>query len=582
MDNTKTAEEVTLQSFLNCYIRETGAGEQKAGRLYIDLPHQEMELMAPLHYASITGRHLFSFPLLYKAKRQAQWLDADLVTASSLLLKELALEYKTSRHVPEAMKRILLSYENIAFFLENRSADTDSLYRAGRSFIESEQSLLYGHLFHPTPKSRQGMNEQETLLYSPETKGRFSLHYFWIHRSIAEAKSADGETAEEKIFSLFSEEDRQNWTDYADYILIPVHPLQASVLLEEPHIQSWIDDKTIIDAGRMGPAFAATSSIRTLYNEESDIMLKLSIPVKVTNSLRVNKRMELERGLVIHEILNSSIGGQIRDYFPGFSITKDPAYLNVQGEAESGFETVIRENPFKGENKENTSLIAGLCQDPAEGQKSHLYRVIESISKEENRTMEDVSLDWFNRYLSISLQPILWLYFTHGIALEAHQQNAVLTREQGWPKHFYYRDNQGYYFAASKETYLESFVPELKDKSHTVCSDALVDERLRYYFFYNHIFGLINAFGTSGLIEEELLLDAVRTQLEQMKPVAAPSSSALIESLLEEQSLPCKANLLTTFRNMDELTGTLEEQSVYTNVTNPLAASSKSQSVSNL
>ncbi len=59
-----------------------------------------------------------------------------------------------------------------------------------------------------------------------------------------------------------------------------------------------------------------------------------------------------------------------------------------------------------------------------------------------------------------------------------------------------------------------------------------------------------------------------------MKPVAQHSSSRLIESLLEESALPCKANLLTTFRNMDELTGTLEEQSVYTKVTNPLAVHS--------
>ncbi|MFP3339946.1 hypothetical protein R0J91_18355, partial [Micrococcus sp. SIMBA_131] len=48
-------------------------------------------------------------------------------------------------------------------------------------------------------------------------------------------------------------------------------------------------------------------------------------------------------------------------------------------------------------------------------------------------------------------------------------------------------------------------------------------------------------------------------------------SSPLVKSLLEESVLPCKANLLTRFYDMDELVGSLETQSVYTMVNNPIA-----------
>lgn len=45
----------------------------------------------------------------------------------------------------------------------------------------------------------------------------------------------------------------------------------------------------------------------------------------------------------------------------------------------------------------------------------------------------------------------------------------------------------------------------------------------------------------------------------------------LVKSMLSQESLPCKANLLTRVHDMDELVGSLETQSVYVDVTNPLA-----------
>ncbi|MNY62731.1 hypothetical protein D3C86_1996010 [compost metagenome] len=46
--------------------------------------------------------------------------------------------------------------------------------------------------------------------------------------------------------------------------------------------------------------------------------------------------------------------------------------------------------------------------------------------------------------------------------------------------------------------------------------------------------------------------------------------SIFLESLLTEAKIPCKANLLTRLYDMDELVGSLENQSVYVLVDNPL------------
>ena len=74
-------------------------------------------------------------------------------------------------------------------------------------------------------------------------------------------------------------------------------------------------------------------------------MLKFSFPVKVTNSMRINKLKELESGLEGKEMLNTAIG-EVRERFQDL-ILFDPAFITLNyGTQESGFEVIIRENPF--------------------------------------------------------------------------------------------------------------------------------------------------------------------------------------------------------------------------------------------
>ncbi|MGB3757648.1 MAG: IucA/IucC family C-terminal-domain containing protein, partial [Rivularia sp. (in: cyanobacteria)] len=200
---------------------------------------------------------------------------------------------------------------------------------------------------------------------------------------------------------------------------------------------------------------------------------------------------------------------------------------------------------------------------------SRLGKIIEQLAQQESRSTEEVSLDWFKNYLKIYLEPILWLYFTYGIGLEAHQQNSVLQLENGYPKCFFYRDNQGYYYRRSCHQLLDSILPGISQKSETICDDAVVDERLGYYLFINNLFGLINAFGVAGIVDEKLLLKELRSKLEEYIDLA-PQSVSLLDNLLFQSQLRCKANLLTRFHDMDELVGSVATQSVYVSIDNPL------------
>ncbi|TWI54112.1 IucA/IucC family protein [Halalkalibacter nanhaiisediminis] len=602
MNFKQIAENATMQSFLNCYLRETVEHHlidkkkvpdalsvrltdhnQVKQIINCKLSNQGINLYIPLTYWSVTGRHIFSFPLYYSLSADtSQLFELDYITLVSMIIKELHLKANAasnniSGNQDELMMRVILSCQNINQFIQERHKESNRLYKADMSFIEAEQALLFGHLLHPTPKSRQGISEWDAPFYSPELKGQFNLHYFRLHMSMVKYGSALEDTTMNLIKQQLKEdphvtsEFKMNYCQEDEYALIPIHPWQAEFLMRKPKVQKLMEQGLIENLGRQGRAFYPTSSVRTVYHPEAKYMLKFSLNVKITNSLRVNKQMELERGVEVKKLLDGKIGKDLRNKYPNFRIISDPAFITVsiEGEKESGFEVILRENPFHLNQGQNATPIASLCQDSINGQTSRLAEIIKQLAEKEGRSTSDVSLDWFRRYLDLSLKPIIWLFSTYGIALEAHQQNSVIQLKEGYPEHFFYRDNQGYYFCQSYYERLNKLLPGISEKSKTICSDEIADERLRYYFYYNHLLGLVNTFGVGKLIDERKLLQEIKNALLSIK-IPKESSSQFIKSLLTYDKLSCKANLLTRFHDMDELTGSLETQSVYIEIDNPL------------
>ncbi len=565
------AENATMQSFLNCYLRETGnfkeetaAGSVKT--ISCALSNQGIDLIIDVKYWSETGRHLFDFPIYYHTGNETKPIDY--VTLASLITKELALENNQEEAEDELIMRVILSCKNIKKYLEHRLADSNYLSSRQFNFIEAEQSLIFGHLLHPTPKSKQGITEEEDNWYAPEMKGEFQLHYFWAAEGYVNQDSSLKASAEEMIKENLAEEVIKTEGEGA---WIPAHPLQARELLKKSSVQHMLDEGTIRYFGPMGPKFTATSSFRTVYSPQSKYMYKFSVPIKITNSLRMNQQKELDRGVEVSRLLQTTLGEDLNRQFPNFNVISDPAYISVDipGENEVRLDCILRENPFYNDDA-NVILAAGLGQDHPYGEQTRLYSIITGLAERANKTTQQVSEDWFERYLFITLDPILWLFENYGIALEAHQQNSMVQLKDGYPERFYYRDNQGYYFREKKADHLKALLPGLNEKSDTICADSIAEERLRYYFVFNHLFGVINGFGTNGLVPEENLIQLLRERLEEHKKHTTESKQ-LLDSLLENDDLPCKANLLTRFHDMDELVGSLETQSVYTSVTNPIA-----------
>lgn len=582
------AESATLHAFVNCYLRETDAGEiidrqqvlpgaaAEGDAVRIPLPQQDVELIVPLRYASPTGRHLFELPA-YGRDTGGEPKPIDAGTVAALGRRELALSADNASLTEgtDLLRRLLASRRAIDRFVSAR----DDACRATDEpvpFQEAEQSLIYGHHLHPTPKSREGIADHEAPTYAPELNGSFQLRYFAADPELVSQWSTDDRHATDWLLAGLDDAamelpPRAEHAVDNGRLLIPAHPWQASYLTSQPHVEGALDERMLTDLGAFGPTFYPTTSVRTLWSPEAPFMVKTSLAVQITNAERTSKIPEIKLGVAVAELLDTGFGDRIADRFPQFSILRDPAALTLDlGDGpESGFETVLRENPFRGEAAANVSPVVALCQDGIDGP-SRLARLVSDLADRTGRSASSVAKEWFREYLAVTLRPVIWMYLELGVGLEAHQQNTLIRLDSdGWPVEGFYRDNEGFYLPDSRCEEIEGWLPGITDRVDTVCPDEIADECIRYYTVINNAFGVINALGVAGVVDERDLLEALRTELADLAE-HEPAESTFTTALLEEPRIPAKGNLRTRFEGRDELAASLEEESVYIGIENPL------------
>lgn len=601
----QVAANASFQAFMNCYLREIDSGVWHSAPnwllrtglrftgnehyvLELQLTNSDISLAIGVSFRSIVGRHTLTH-VYQQSANQLVWQSTDYLAVQILLVEnifrhnacenpQVATSDNQSNNSPqlELLSRMIESQQVMTRYLEGRHLDPRI---HSSKFIDSEQSILFGHWLHPTPKSRQGIHDWQHQDYTPELGGKFQLHYFAIQRSLVQQDSNLSQSAEELIqqcLQLSTEEQKiVGHFDKEKYVLIPSHPLQAQWLLSQGYITALLKTESIIYIGPLGLQFTPTSSVRTLYCETLDYMFKLSIPVKITNSLRINMRHELDAGVVVANLLRKS---QFSDQFPQFKSIDDPAYItvNLPGMDETGFELIIRENPFShnkdGSQRKSVQSIAAIVQAPlTTDQPSRLANIIHSIAEKQHKPLKEVALTWFDRYWHCAIETAIYLYDYHGIALEAHQQNSLLDISEGYPCQYYYRDNQGFYLSTRYKNHLRHLDLGIDNTPELFYTDDMIIDRFSYYLIVNQLFSVINRLGIDNLVDENTLIDLSVQKLTCLQAEMTGSGRALIDSLLTRQELPCKGNLLTRVEDLDELQAELE-LAIYTKMINPLAA----------
>ena len=580
------ANRLAMQHLVNAYSQETGkaslfekyqqnstqlAFSQGLTLLSLPLSLIQAQLFVPLSYVSRVGRHrIAALPQIFQKGQKLNFSAAAMV---SLLLEELVQQSEGHVDAASLVERWIQSRDALQQFLNIRAEDFDALVQVEQGFIESEQALILGHSMHPAPKSRTGFVHEDWQKYSPEACGQTQLHY-WL---VAPEYIAEG-TALEQAFSIqlkqeikwhLSESELETLAAYAHYKLLPLHPWQARYLQSKVWFKSLKAKLKIIDLGEKAWIFSPTTSVRTLASFNAPWMLKPSLSVMITNSIRVNLAKECHRGEMTHRLWHSELGQSILKQCPTLKAVNDPAWIALQLDGEIIDETIciVRDQPFIPEQQ--VTCIASLCQDHPVEERNRFNALFDQIASQQKlNDKAQIAHDWFKTFLNISLSPLMYVYHRYGMAFESHQQNVLVELKDGWPQWLWLRDNQGFYYIEELADEILQQFPELNDKAHAVGSKAFVDERFSYYFFGNTLFGIINAIGATGFVSEQDLLSVLQQHLfDRLKQY--PESS-LIQSLLYQPTLPYKGNLLTRLYELDELIAPVENQSVYIQLANPL------------
>lgn len=565
-----------LKNFLNCYLlgkdNYSVIKHEANDYLEINLPKVGVILWVKLNYYSLTGRHQLSFPVYQISGNTHKLIDFWQVI--DFVLEELRL----SQNLPTA--NLIKFREQIENSLHNQEITLTNITEANGltapdvDFALSEASLLSGHQLHPSPKSCFGFSKDEYLTYYPEFANAFQLHYFLVspdcvHNDSRTSINLSGLIDNNPITQEIPE----------DKYLLPLHPWQANYLLSLDSVQKMLANGQLINLGALGKKFQATSSIRTVYCRDSEYMLKLSLNVMITNSVRMNQARELDRAIAVIEFWQTDIANEFNQQYPFFMPIKDPAYLCLKydGQLIEESAVLIRDNPFYA-NQFNVSCIAALCQDNPFETGNRFNAIIPKLARKLNVEDSDAAKIWFKRFIEIAIEPLIWLFSHKEIALEAHQQNLLVKlSDDGLPITAYYRDSQGYYISERQKA---EFVSLQHIFNHFALGDSeFVAHHFSYYLICNSLIAIINALGYTGYSEEKILVKIFAEFLHEKQRKWSNRINKYLEYLLTSTTLPMKDNLATRLQGLDELTAPLSQQSVYLNIKNPFYLGASNESI---
>lgn len=587
-------EDVAATAFLNALLREWAgwrhvpdAGQDGAvedghgdGMIVLPLDRARQSVLVPLRHFSISGRHSFRFPLLVRDDAWARPKPIAFAELVRLVLTEPSIAGETSPADSRCFRdRVATSTANIVRAIEVREGrDEGSATPDGETdFIRAEQALL-GHPVHPAPRSCDEFSDADMRLYAPEYDAAFSLHWFAVHRD-AVLSATVGSTADAITRHLAGDDPRlgAGFPDRVlpspDFMLMPMHPWQASTLADGPVMAGLRDSGAVIDLGPGGSEYRPTSSTRTVWAGHARHMIKFSLSVRVTNSERVLQPVDADRGKFVARFLASAPGQALAAECPSLRIMAEPAHLMLKDGSGAPFwpsAMIFRDNPFRGAAGGRAFAMGTLCQEGYDGCDSLIARLIRGIAGRRTLDEGQAALLWFDRFLDIAVKPCLIAQANYGLLFSAHQQNTVMeVDDDGLPRIFHFRDCQGTAFSETAAVPMEDLVrgevtPPL------VMPDDLTHRLFAYYFIVNNVFNVISAIGIAGLADERALHGRLRRFLTDVRR-STLKDSGFADYLLASPTLACKGNFHTFLGGIDETAAAGSILAAYVDIDNPIA-----------
>lgn len=548
----------------------------------------EQSLYLPLFKYSHFGRsyfHATGFMVNHKRDTTSE-LSFEQLLATLTEHPEVFRDVKLGLPKIESLNKVLCraqeSQSNILKVLSYRGNALQHIYEDDLDFIESEQSLLIGHSIHPCPKSRSGFSELDEEIYVPEYGNSFQLSWFAVSKNILYVFAGNRKPIEKYCEDLIGDDFELtvllNNLD-KNYLLIPCHPWQAKQWLRNPELKSHIDDKSLVYLGEKGKQWRATSSLRSLYQENSPWMLKFSLTTQLTNSIRHLQPEEMIRGQVIEKVLSSAKAQDMEQELDSFCIMREPISIALQSPAGRVLDStaiIWRENPFyqQAGATERVEVLSGLLQDYPDRADNRLSLRLKNYAQKTEQDVSDIAEEFLAQFLQLTIRPIIIAQAKYGLLFGAHQQNIVLKLDEKlMPVKTYFRDCQGTGFSTlAKELYGEKLLHDTCT-SGNLFEDDMVIYLFAYYLMVNACFNTISSLTLTGLLSEEKAQNLYRNFLLQLESENLPDQR-VIRYLLDEQQIWAKGNFFCNLHDINENT-MADPFMIYHKLTNPLQPGAK-------
>jgi len=543
-----SADDAVTHTLLNCVHREIVGPRPKNLRdgpdgthLMLPLPRTGTLLRVGVRRTSLLGDHRFRGPAAERTG--ATWRDLTWHELAQRVHAELSL--RTGVRNDEFLDQLASSHIGVEAGLRRRAAASPSPYLA------SEQALVFGHRFHPTPKAR-GADQAAWTAYAPEAKVAFRLRHLAVRDALIAQESV--------VPSAGAVLDRLGSAP-AGYTLLPAHPWQYRLLAGHPALRAALARGDILDLGERGAEFAPTASVRTLYG--AGVFLKFSLNVRITNCVRKNAAYELSGAVALTRTLAPILAGLAHSH-PGHAVLAEPAYRSVvpgvADDLHEGLGVIVREGLDRHLPPGSTPLLAAALADEYPTGSAQVSHLIADAGAAE-------VLRWWDDYLALLVPPVLTAYHRYGVVLEPHLQNVLVAVDpHGRPARVLFRDMEGTKLLAEHHATTLAALPDSVAKPLTYSAGRGWD-RVTYCLLVNNIAEVLAALADLYPHLEARLWASVRAILEKCS--REHGEPPRLRALLAGAPWPAKANLLARWTRRPD------RDSEYVRIASPLAHTSR-------
>ncbi|MBW1213207.1 aerobactin synthase IucA [Pantoea allii] len=511
------AWDVAAQCFLNSLIRETKDWQLSQGEpveLVIPLD-DEKALHFKVAYFSPTQHHRFAFPARLVTHRDSQ--PVAFATVARLIVDKLQNQQQLPAAGCEAFyQRVMESHAHTGEAIAARH-DWNGLRKQALNFAEAEQALLVGHAFHPAPKSHEPFTQPQAERYLPDFAPHFPLRWFAVDKDHLAGDSLQL-TLQQRLMRFAAENAPQLLHALTDrQWLFPLHPWQADYLLQQTWCQQLVEKGLVTDLGEAGAPWLPTTSSRSLYCATSRDMIKFSLSVRLTNSVRTLSVKEVKRGMRLARLAQTERWQDMQARFPTFRVMQEDGWAGLrdaQGRIMEESLFALRENLIVDRPQSQTNVLVSLTQSAPDGGDSLLSAAVKRLSQRLNISEKQAAHAWVDAYCQQVLKPLFTAEADYGLVLLAHQQNILVEMAQDLPVGLIYRDCQGSAFMPHAAGWLDVIG---EAQAENVFSREQLLRYFPYYLLVNSTFAVTAALGAAGMDSEAHLMARVRDALSALR-----------------------------------------------------------------